>query len=273
VTDYISLGDYVLTGGELPAMVMIDAISRLVPGVLHNEESAETESFHRNLLEYPQYSRPEVWHEKAVPKVLLSGNHKEIEKWRLERSIELTKERRPDLYKAYEEQEALIKILSKHKRRNIHMMESIARGKGEILVNDERNVLIYDRDQRVAMISATDEAGFKGILESIPQNVQQIITSQAFMNPILEKNLGFIVDKECKNVCYTEKNPLSIRHKITGELSELATETILWVNRELEQGCIPYCQVAVDDTGRLEMLEQLKLYVSKESVWILKKNI
>ena len=101
VTDYISIGDYVLTGGELPAMVMIDAIARLVPGVLHNGESAETESFADGLLEYPQYSRPPVWHDKEVPPVLLSGNHQEIAKWRLERSLQRTKERRPDLYDAY----------------------------------------------------------------------------------------------------------------------------------------------------------------------------
>lgn len=101
VTDYVSIGDYVLTGGELPAMVMIDAISRMVPGVLSNEDSGETESFHEHLLEYPQYSRPEEWHEKKVPEVLLSGHHANIEKWRLEKSIERTKERRPDLYEKY----------------------------------------------------------------------------------------------------------------------------------------------------------------------------
>ena len=83
VTDYISIGDYVLTGGELPAMVMIDAISRLVPEVLNNNESAETESHSNGLLEYPQYSRPEVWHDKRVPDVLLSGHHANIAKWRL----------------------------------------------------------------------------------------------------------------------------------------------------------------------------------------------
>ena len=97
VTDYVSIGDYVLTGGELPAMVMVDAISRLVPGVLHNDVSAEFESFQDNLLEYPQYSRPEEWHGKKVPSVLLSGHHANIEKWRREQSILRTKERRPDL--------------------------------------------------------------------------------------------------------------------------------------------------------------------------------
>lgn len=101
VTDYVSIGDYVLTGGEFPAMVMIDAISRLVPGVLNNEASAEFESFQDGLLEYPQYSRPEIWHEKEVPPVLLSGNHTNIEGWRQELSILRTRERRPDLYEAY----------------------------------------------------------------------------------------------------------------------------------------------------------------------------
>lgn len=97
VTDYVSIGDYVLTGGELPAMVMIDAISRMVPGVLSNGESGTIESFHDNLLEYPQYSRPEVWRDKAVPPVLLSGHHANVEKWRREESIKRTLERRPDL--------------------------------------------------------------------------------------------------------------------------------------------------------------------------------
>lgn len=102
VTDPVSIGDYVLTGGELPAMVMIDTISRLVPGVLNNGDSAEFETFHDNLLEYPQYTRPEVFMDKRVPDVLLSGHHKNIEKWRLEQSIQRTKEFRPDLFALYE---------------------------------------------------------------------------------------------------------------------------------------------------------------------------
>ena len=97
VTDYLSVGDYVLTGGELPAMVMIDCISRLVPGVLNNDVSAEIESFHDNLLEYPQYTRPEVYQGMRVPEVLLSGHHKNIETWRRQQSIRRTLERRPDL--------------------------------------------------------------------------------------------------------------------------------------------------------------------------------
>jgi tRNA (guanine-N1)-methyltransferase len=97
VTDYVSIGDYVLTGGELPAMVMIDAISRLVPGVLGNEVSSEFESLQDNLLEYPQYTRPETFMGKKVPEVLLTGHHANIEAWRREQSILRTYERRPDL--------------------------------------------------------------------------------------------------------------------------------------------------------------------------------
>lgn len=96
-TDYLSIGDYVLTGGELPAMVMIDCISRLIPGVLNNDTSAEFESFHDNLLEYPQYTRPEEYRGLRVPDILLSGHHKNIETWRREQSIKRTLERRPDL--------------------------------------------------------------------------------------------------------------------------------------------------------------------------------
>ncbi len=97
VTDEVSIGDYVLSGGELPAMVMIDAIARMVPGVLTNEESAINESFEGNLLEYPQYTRPEEWKGKKVPDVLLSGHHANIEKWRREKQIEKTLKVRPEL--------------------------------------------------------------------------------------------------------------------------------------------------------------------------------
>ena len=97
VTDYVSIGDYVLSGGELPAMVMIDAIARMVPGVLTNEESGETESFMNGLLEYPQYTRPEVWRGQPVPDVLLSGHHAKVAEWRMQRSIDRTMQFRPEL--------------------------------------------------------------------------------------------------------------------------------------------------------------------------------
>lgn len=97
VTEEISIGDYVLTGGELPAMVLTDAIARLIPGVLHNEDSPKGESFEDGLLEYPQYSRPMEWNGRKVPEILLSGNHAAVDAWRLEQSKLRTKSRRPDL--------------------------------------------------------------------------------------------------------------------------------------------------------------------------------
>lgn len=107
VTDYVSIGDYVLTGGELPVMVMIDCISRLVEGVLNNEVSAYTESFTNNLLEHPQYTRPEVFMGRRVPEVLLSGHHGNIEKWRLEQSILRTQKYRPDLLEKAENEKKM----------------------------------------------------------------------------------------------------------------------------------------------------------------------
>ncbi len=98
VTDNISIGDYVLTGGELAAMVVCDAVSRMVPGVLTNEMSGVGESFEGGLLEYPQYTRPEIWMGKSVPPILISGDHAKVDKWRYEQSLERTRQRRPDLY-------------------------------------------------------------------------------------------------------------------------------------------------------------------------------
>ncbi len=114
VTDYVSIGDYVLTGGELPSMVVMDAVSRLIPGVLNNDVSAEFESFHDNLLEYPQYTRPVEFMGKKVPEILLSGNHPKVEQWRREQSILRTMKQRPDLIKSAnltEEEERFIQSL------------------------------------------------------------------------------------------------------------------------------------------------------------------
>jgi tRNA (guanine37-N1)-methyltransferase len=97
----VSIGDYVLTGGELPAMVLIDTVARFIDGVLAGEESVSDESIYSGLLEYPQYSKPREYDGDEVPEILLSGNHGEIDLWRWEESLKLTKERRPDLFEAY----------------------------------------------------------------------------------------------------------------------------------------------------------------------------
>lgn len=107
VTDAVSVGDYVMTGGELPAMTVMDAVARLVPGVLNNEDSARNESFSDGLLEHPQYTRPEEFLGRRVPDVLLSGHHAKIEEWRKEKSLERTKKNRPDLYGKWQEKKSI----------------------------------------------------------------------------------------------------------------------------------------------------------------------
>ena len=116
VTDEVSIGDYVLTGGELACMVMIDAISRKVPGVLSNELSGEIETFYDNLLEYPQYTRPEVFEGERVPEVLLSGHHQKIDQWRREKSLERTYDHRPDLLEHAKLSEKDRKYLEQYKK-------------------------------------------------------------------------------------------------------------------------------------------------------------
>ena len=101
IDEEISIGDYVLTGGELPAMVLVDSVARYIPNVLGNEETTNDESFSAGLLEYPQWTRPAEFEGLRVPQVLLDGNHKEVDRWRLEKSLEITKKNRPDLYRKY----------------------------------------------------------------------------------------------------------------------------------------------------------------------------
>jgi len=97
----ISIGDYVLSGGETAALVVLDSILRLLPGVLGNDKSSLDESFENGLLEYPQYTKPQIWEEKSVPEVLLSGDHSKIKDWRLSQSEAITRDRRPDLWQKY----------------------------------------------------------------------------------------------------------------------------------------------------------------------------
>ena len=134
-TDYLSAGDYVLTGGELPAMMMIDCISRLVPGVLNNNVSAEFETFHDNLLEYPQFTRPEVFMGKKVPDILLSGHHANVEKWRREQSIIRTLKNRPELLEdavlSKKEQKFLYELLRQQELENAQKVKNKEKASAE----------------------------------------------------------------------------------------------------------------------------------------------
>lgn len=150
-TDYISIGDYVLTGGELPSMVLMDSISRMVPGVLSNQESGETESFSGSLLEYPQYSRPEVWHDTATPPVLMSGHHANVERWRRDQSLYRTLKHRPDLLDGVEldkkDRKFLRELLEKEPVEQLPFTSGTAAWSGEKGVADPYPV--RDTEQKV----------------------------------------------------------------------------------------------------------------------------
>ncbi len=213
VTDYVSIGDYVLTGGELAAMVMIDAVARLVPGVLGNELSWQEESFDNDLLEYPQYSRPEVWRGKKVPKVLLSGNHRQITAWRLEQSEARTSLRRPDLYERYLRRRQLAGELARDKRCHIHMMESLAEGRCEILYAGQGDVLLYDRKAGVCMGEAAREESCEILAGLVPQEAGTVVTSHPLIRDLLLKG-GFQPSCEYIQVLYTRRVSLPVKREI-----------------------------------------------------------
>lgn len=242
VTDYVSIGDYVLTGGELASMVIVDAVARLVPDVLNNDQSAEIESFHGNLLEYPQYSRPEVWHDKKVPQVLLSGNQKKINEWRLEQSVIRTQERRPDLYAKYEELQECKKCMMRQKLLHIDMIELINRGRARIVYHDADEILLRDmisgiyfhtrmaevprieepsnvqaRDlgedaNRPDELQNWDTAEWKLLQEiSKDERIECIAIHQREMVPFMEKYFHLKTDMECLQGAYTRREKLPVR--------------------------------------------------------------
>lgn len=208
VTDQVSVGDYVLTGGELAAMVMIDAISRMVPGVLKNEESGVTESFHENLLEYPQYTRPEVWHGKRVPEVLLSGDHAKVDLWRRQRSEERTRLHRPDLYEKYDLEGRALEYLKRDKILHMDMIEDIRRNKARMIAVREDGVLLQDKDSGVYMITArTKDAGERLLSLTEPEGAQYT-SHQKFVTESICERFAKKRVSECFQVVYTRKTPL-----------------------------------------------------------------
>ncbi len=144
----LSIGDYILTGGELAALVVMDAVSRLLDGVLHNADSAETETFAEHLLEYPQYTRPAVWNGRAVPEVLLSGNAKNIRAWRREQSVKLTRTFRPDLYERFEAEEELRARLRKDKRNGALLLNVLSSGDAVLLHLPGADAAVFDERSR-----------------------------------------------------------------------------------------------------------------------------
>lgn len=211
VTDYVSIGDYILTGGELAAMVMIDAISRLVPGVLHNEMSAETESFHGYLLEYPQYTRPEEWHDKYVPEVLLSGNQRKIEDWKLEEAKKRTMQRRPDLFDQYFALHECKDRLILNKTLNMDMIESINRGRAELVAREGNDVLIKDKETGYFHHSGTNKDFFMNLPKEVRLSIKKIVLHQEELVEPVRKLLNLNRKLVCYQSVYTPRERLSIK--------------------------------------------------------------
>lgn len=217
VTDYVSIGDYVLTGGELAAMVMIDAISRLVPGVLHNEISAETETFHKYLLEYPQYTRPQVWHDKEVPEILLSGNQKKIDDWCLEKSKKLTMQRRPDLYDQYFDLHECKEYLMLSKMLYIDMIECINHGRAILVAKDNHDILILDKETGYYHYAGENIEFFYTLPKSVRLSIQKIVVHDESVAEPLHKLLNLNHKLVCYQAVYTARESLPIRGLYRGD--------------------------------------------------------
>lgn len=208
VTDFVSIGDYVLTGGELPAAVMIDAIARMVPGVLKNEESGEVESFHENLLEYPQYTRPEVWMGRSVPQVLLSGDHAKVDAWRREQSIERTRQRRPDLYEGYDLPGRAAEYLKRDKVFHMDMLEDIRNGQAKVLAVRKDGVILRDSVSGVYMVTAENPDAGERLLSLADPGAEVFTCHQKFLAESIRRRFRKEDVSECFQVVYTRKTPL-----------------------------------------------------------------
>ncbi len=212
VTDYVSAGDYILTGGELPALIIMDAVSRLLPGVLGNDESPEVETFYRDLLEYPQYSRPEIWHDKKVPEVLLNGNHSQIEYWRLEQSIDRTRRARPDLLGRFCDKTLAIADIKKAGVCGIPASQALTFHDTDIMLRTSEIILIKDHDEEEYILCPLDKR-----VTAIDEDTGEKIADIIFGDPGNGSRcvvLGFDPFPEMAPVrqtmiTFTEKNPLS----------------------------------------------------------------
>lgn len=223
VTDYVSIGDFVLTGGELAAMVLVDAVSRLVPGVLHNESSAQTESFSGELLEYPQYSRPKIWHGKEVPAVLFSGNQRQINEWRHQQSVMRTRERRPDLYQNYIRLEKCRELLMGQKLLHMDMLELINRKRSVLVFHEGEEILLRDRVTGIYFYTKLEKdqkrndvkaAALENWIAAHPEIARRstLVLHQKETIAFVEEQMGLKVVVECYNCSYTNRQ----KHSISG---------------------------------------------------------
>ncbi|MBP5197661.1 MAG: tRNA (guanosine(37)-N1)-methyltransferase TrmD [Lachnospiraceae bacterium] len=289
VTDYVSVGDFVLTGGELAALIIIDATSRFISGVLSNDASSETESFHMDLLEYPQYTRPEEWHGKKVPEVLLTGNHKDVEAWRLEKSIEKTKAVRPDLYKNYEDRIRMIDKLSKKKRNNIFAIESLKSGRGKVVFENDDLVIIEEGKGNFLEVSFKEDI-FKDAENLRHELYGTVLKKGAVRFYTADPNLKDLIEREnifrnfrsYRMFCYTVRENLKCKadsfdnekydfESIHGILikTDLTDENIhgfsFLVNKYKENG-IPFVFCTGDENA--SVLKKLGFYEADREIFV-----
>ncbi|MCR4895939.1 MAG: tRNA (guanosine(37)-N1)-methyltransferase TrmD [Lachnospiraceae bacterium] len=267
ITDRVSVGDYVLTGGELPAMIMIDAIARLLPGVLGNEASSEIESFHKDLLEYPQYTKPEVWHGKAVPEVLLTGDHEKIESWRLDRSIEITKEKRPDLYEKYLYRTGRIQKLLARKKLHAPVVNLFQTGKERVLYDDADLLLVTGKDRKEAFLTALSVNDQERA--SAPEDLRERLCSLAAGTVLYaDADLFTLLSREMADraefgrfYVYTEKSPLPMpRHADPEEKKAL----VFKANEAFRAGEFPW--VYFPEGASSDLTDSLRFYPSEAPV-------
>ena len=265
VTDYVSAGDYILTGGELPALIIMDAVARLLPGVLGNSDSPEVETFYRDLLEYPQYSRPEKWHNKEVPSVLLSGNHKDIEEWRLERSIERTAGSRRDLLEKYNSKNALTERMKKARVQNIPASEALMFSDTDILYEGHDLYLIFDHDNRVLYCGCFD----KKLIEPDEKEKTEICSLIRKYKNLAGKCYflgvqGVACDENCKElimITFTERNPLSSAR--VRDYAEFGERLKVLITNSLVQGRTYYEFLGYSQTQEIEDAVRIGLYTSR----------
>ena len=264
VTDYVSAGDYILTGGELPALIIMDAVARLLPGVLGNSDSPEVETFYRDLLEYPQYSRPEVWHDKDVPQVLLSGNHRDIEEWRLARSIERTAANRPDLLNRYNARNELTEKLKKARVQNIPAIEALLFDDTDILYEGRDLYLIFDHDELMLYagcfdkkLSHYDEAEIAAICSLVRDHDDKALKC-LFLG--LQECIWNEGCTDLVMITFTERNPLSsARVRDYGEFGERLRNNI---SSALLQGRTYYEFLDMSQAAKAEDAVKIGLYTS-----------
>ena len=265
VTDYVSAGDYILTGGELPALIIMDAVARLLPGVLGNSDSPEVETFYRDLLEYPQYSRPEKWHDKEVPAVLLSGNHKDIEEWRLERSIERTAGSRRDLLEKYTAKNALTGRMKKARVQNIPASEALMFNDTDILFEGHDLYLVFDHDSRALYSGCFD----KKLMDPDEKEKAEVCSLIRKYKNLADKCYflglqGVACEEKCKElimITFTERNPLSSAR--VRDYAEFGERLKVLITNSLVQGRTYYEFLGYSQTQEIEDAVRIGLYTSR----------